>query len=792
VTRQADHAPTSLLPAKAGRRWRAAPDEGLCDEHASSITRRTVARSSRFAFLNTLKPLIRPFGAPSPRLRGEKAFRAVRAFAVVSVVTVAGLLALDRLCPPDLSRYQGRSVEVRDADARLLRAFTAADGAWRLKTTPADVDPIYLTLLKAYEDQRFDSHFGVDPLAVVRAAAQYAARGRIVSGASTLSMQTARLLEPQPQTRRSLVGKLQQSARALQLEWRYSKDEILSFYLTLAPFGGNIEGVRAASLAYFGKEPKRLTPAEAALLVALPQSPERRRPDRHADRAHRARDAVLQRAFERGALDAQSLRAALAQPAPDQRLALPRLAPHLSQSLAGAAPGDGVVNTTIRREIQALAARLAADARLLARDDSDVAIVVVDNRKGAVVAWHGGDTAGRHGHVDLVRAKRSPGSTLKPFIYGLAFDDGVAHPETYVDDSPMRFGDWMPRNFDREHQGTLTVRRALQQSLNVPAVAALDRVGAARFLALLRQSGVAPALPRGPGEPASLALALGGVGLAPLDLATLYAALAQDGVVRPLRLRAEQPAAAGFRLMGPGAAWHVRDILANAPLPDGWTAPTRAVDGRRGGDRVIAFKTGTSYGFRDAWAAGVSGAYTVVVWTGRADGTPLPGRYGRDTALPLLLTLFERLPGETASSAPPPPDALIVARNADLPPGLRVLLPSGVRLHAATASLDRPAMAASPARAEVASPPKPPRILYPVANSTLEIAAAGGDGGVPLKAEGGSGGLRWLVNGQPLPDDRFRAHPLWRPDSAGRARVTVIDAAGRSATVDVRIKLATH
>jgi penicillin-binding protein 1C len=495
---------------------------------------------------------------------------------------------------------------------------------------------------------------------------------------------------------------------------------------------------------------------------------------------------VLLRAYERGAIDAPTLREAMAQPAPDRRLALPRFAPHLAQMLAGGKPGGHVVRTTIRRELQIAAARLAADERSRIVGDGDIAIVVVDNRKDAIVAWHGGDVEGRSGFVDLVRAKRSPGSALKPFIYGIAFDDHIAHPETFVDDKPMRFGEWMPRNFDRDHQGRLTMRRALQQSLNVPAVETLDRVGPARFLALLRQAGIAPALPRGGGDPASLAIALGGIGVSPLDLATLYAGLARDGTVRPLRLRAEEPQAAGFRLMGPGAAWHVRDILANAPLPDGWTVPTRAVDGRRGGDRVIAFKTGTSYGFRDAWAAGVSHAYTVVVWTGRADGAPLPGRYGREAALPILLKLFERLPGEEAVRTPPPPDALIVARNSDLPPAMRVLLPRAQRLQAATAALVRP----TAPNATPAAPPRPPRILYPVANSTLEIAAAGGDAVVPLKADGGTGGLRWLVDGKPLPDDRFRADTLWRPDGAGRARVTVIDAAGRSATIEVQVRLA--
>ncbi len=702
--------------------------------------------------------------------------RFLRLVAVLSVALAGTLLALDRAFPPDLSRYQQRSIEVVDADGRLLRAFITADGRWRLKTTPQDVDPVYLELLKAYEDQRFDSHPGVDPLAVMRAAVQYATRGRIVSGASTLSMQAARLLGPQP---RNLAGKIVQAARALQLEWRFSKNEILSIYLTLAPFGGNIEGVRAASLAWFGKEPGRLTPAEAALLVALPQSPERRRPDRYPDRAHAARDMVLQRVYERGAIDAQTLAEALAEPAPVQRLALPRVAPHLAQMLVSPAPAGQVIRTTIRTEIQVAAVRLAAEERGRLAGGGDIAILVVDNRKGAVVAWHGGDA-----YVDLIRARRSPGSALKPFIYGIAFDDRIAHPETFVEDVSRRFGDWMPRNFDGEHQGTLTVRHALQQSLNVPAVAALERIGAGRFLSLLRQSGVEPALPRG--SDASLALALGGLGISPFDLATLYAGLARDGRVRPLRLKADQKSVEGFRLMGPGAAWHVRDILANAPLPDGWTRPMRPVDGRRAGERVIAFKTGTSYGFRDAWAAGMSGAYTVVVWTGRADGTPLPGRYGRQTALPILLKLFQRLPDEEATRAPPPPDALIAAGNSELPPAMRVLLPNAARLHAATARL----ASTDGSRRTVLAPPRPPRILYPVANSTLEVSATTGERTVSLKAEGGTGVLRWLVNGKPLPADRFRADPLWRPEAAGPARLTVIDSTGHSTSIEVRITLA--
>ena len=242
--------------------------------------------------------------------------------ALAATSLAAGALALDRIFPPDLSRYHDRSTEIVDSNGRLLRAFTTADGKWRLRTTVDDVDPVYLALLKAYEDRRFDDHWGVDPLAAVRAAEQWISRGRIVSGASTLSMQAARLLEPdlfRIGPRRTLGTKILQSARALQLEWRYSKREVLGIYLTLAPMGGNLEGVRAASFAYFGKEPKHLNAAEAALLVAIPQSPERRRPDRSPAAAQAARERVLARGLQHEVIDASlrdlALEPARAQPA---------------------------------------------------------------------------------------------------------------------------------------------------------------------------------------------------------------------------------------------------------------------------------------------------------------------------------------------------------------------------------------------------------------------------------------------------------------------------------------------
>lgn len=664
--------------------------------------------------------------------------------AVAATTLVATALALDRLFPPDLSRYHDRSTEVVDANGRLLRAFTTADGKWRLKTSVDDVDPLYLGLLKAYEDRRFDSHWGVDPLATLRAAGQLAERGRIVSGASTLSMQAARLLDPRP---RSFTTKAIQSARALQLEWRYSKREVLAIYLTLAPMGGNLEGVRAASLAYLGKEPRQLSAAEAALLVAIPQSPERRRPDRASSVAQKARDRVLERGVEHGVIDAPLYEMARSRLPPDRRLAMPMQAPHLATWLAGQSPGM-TVPTTVRYELQQTLSQFVHEERRALADSAEIAMVVLDNRTGGVVAWLGGDNFfGRAGQVDLVRARRSPGSALKPLIYAMAFDDRTLHPETLVEDVPVRFRDWLPRNFDRDHQGAVTVRRALQQSLNVPAVLALEKVGPQRFLSTLRTAGVAPGLP--PGDNGnSLGVALGSATISPLEMAGLYAGLANGGRFAPPQVRRDRPRPEPLRLVGPTAAWYISDVLAEAPLPEGFAALPVALRERR-----IAFKTGTSAGYRDAWAAGYSANWTVVVWVGHADGTPRPGQLGRLSALPILFKAFGRLPSEDNRAVRPPADAIRVASHRELPPRMRTLTP-----YSETSG--------------------GPRIAYPPADARIELAAREA---VVLNAMGGQGRLRWLVDGRPLEGTQ------WVPDGAGTARLAVVDEAGRSTSVTVRI-----
>ena len=665
-----------------------------------------------------------------------------------TALTVAGLatvgLALDRLFPPNLSRYHDRSTEIVDANGRLLRAFTTADGKWRLKASVDDVDPLYLTLLKDYEDRRFDAHWGVDPLASVRAAKQWIGRGRIVSGASTLSMQAARLLEPRP---RSLLTKTIQSARALQLEWRYSKREILAIYLTLAPMGGNLEGVRAASFAYFGKEPKQLSAAEAALLVAIPQSPERRRPDRAGSAAQTGRDRVLARALGHGVLDRSLHDLAAGRPIHTRRLGMPMNAPHLATWLAGQSPG-AVVPTTLRFELQNAFAQLVADERSQLADRAQVALVAIDNRTGGVVAWLGGtDFFGRAGQVDLVRAHRSPGSALKPLIYAMAFDDRSLHPESLVEDVAVRFKDWLPRNFDRDHQGAVTVRRALQQSLNVPAVLAMEKVGPARFLATLRAAGVAPGLP--PGDTGTgLGIALGSASISPLEMASLYSGLANGGSFAPPVVRRDRPRPEPVRLIGPAATWYVNDILVDAPLPEGFASLRPALRERR-----IAYKTGTSAGFRDAWAAGYSANWTIVVWVGHADGTSRPGQLGRLAALPILFKAFSRLPGEDNRAPAAPSEVLRVASHHDLPLRMRSLGPA-------------------------AQGAGGPRIAYPPADAQIEL---GPSETVPLNANGGNGRLRWLIDGRPLDGTK------WTPTGPGAARVAVVDEAGRSSAITVRI-----
>ncbi|MCY1127835.1 penicillin-binding protein 1C [Frigidibacter sp. RF13] len=670
---------------------------------------------------------------------------------LAAAVLLAAAIARDRLdqwvAATDLPPLViDTSVEVRDRDGALLRAFTVADGRWRLD--PGPVDPLFLKMLVGFEDGRFYSHSGIDPMAIARAGLQALWNGRVVSGGSTLTMQVARLLEDSGTGR--WQGKLRQMRLALALERRLTKAEILDLYLRIAPYGGNLEGVRAASLAYFGKEPRHLTPAEAALLVAIPQSPEARRPDRFPGAAAEARARVLARMEGQGVLTAERVAAAETEPVPTARRPFPDHAALLAEALRRADPVKRLHLTTLDGDLQASLEKLAAPAAAGAGERLSVAILVADHRTGEILASVGtadwGDER-RQGFVDMTEALRSPGSTLKPFVYALAFDQGLAHPETLIDDRPVAFGTYAPQNFDRAFRGTLTVREALQASLNIPVVSLTDAIGPANLLAALRRAGARPQIPGGqPG----LAVALGGLGISLKDLVQSYAALARLG--QPIQLSAEPGGATELpqRLFAPEAAWLVDDILAGLPPPPG-AAPGR-----------LAYKTGTSYGHRDALAIGFDGGHVAGVWMGRADGTPVPGAFGGELAAPLLFEVFGRLKPRF-DPLPPPPPATLILPNARLPQPLRTFRPRGA------------------AFAEAA--PDAPKVAFPPDGATLDAP----DGAVTVKVRDGSAPFLWLVNGTPAALGQTGRESLLALGGPGFYRLSVIDAEGRSAAVAVTV-----
>jgi len=693
--------------------------------------------------------------------RGRRAlwYLALTITVTIALCTVALASWVASLGPLPFKEAREVSTTVVDRNGKLLRAFAMADGRWRLPVdAKTDVDPGYVALLLAYEDQRFYTHGGVDPWALGRAAFQLVTRGHIVSGGSTITMQLARLMEPRQ--RRSLYAKLHQIVRAIEIERKLSKDEILNLYLTLAPFGGNLEGVRAASIAYFGKEPKRLSLAEEALLVALPQSPETRRIDRHPKAGQAARDRVLDRMIEEGKVSAGDAAQAKAVPVPRFRHPMPLLAPHSAERAMATVKDAPLIHLTLDAGLQRNLETLARDRAAALGPDISVAIVALDNASGDILARVGSPDyfdARRAGQVDMTRAVRSPGSTLKPFIYGMAFEDGVVHPESLIDDRPVRFGSYAPENFDMTFQGTVSVRHALQMSLNVPAVALLDRVGASRMTSRLRQAGGHLTLPEG--EVPGLAMGLGGVGVTLQDLVQLYSGFPRLGSTVPLQeirqsgVKSPEP----LRLMDRVAAWQVGNVLMGTPPPD------NAARNR------IAFKTGTSYGYRDAWSVGFDGRMTIGVWIGRPDGAPVPGLVGRSAAAPILFDAFARS-GKLPAPLPKAPSGALIASNPKLPLPLR-------RFRATGDLIDTSAR-------------RPLHIQFPLDGSRIDALAGGtGEAGaLPVKVAGGVLPMTVLVNGVAVGDVDSRRQRFVEPPGPGFVRLTVMDATGAADTVVIRIQ----
>jgi penicillin-binding protein 1C len=568
----------------------------------------------------------------------------------------AALLALLVLAIalPLPGRAIGWSTVVEYRDGRPAYVFLSPDQKWRLETSLDRVDPRFVASLIALEDKRFWSHDGVDPIAVARAAWTDAVHRRVVSGGSTLSMQLARLIDPQPRT---IHAKLVEMFRAVQLDLRLSKREILEAYLSRTPYGGNVEGLEAAAWTYFGHDARRLTPLEIATLLAVPQGPARYAPSpANVARLRARRDDILGKLIAAGVFAPADARAALADAAatapPDHLRAMPREASHAAVWLHERHPDLVWIRTTLDAGAQETVEHAVHDraADLARRGIFGAAIVVVDHRSRDVVALVGNldaDDAKHGGQIEMFDRPRSTGSTLKPFLYALAIDRGLALPGYLVPDVPRQFGTYRPRNFNGDWSGLVTLEDALGRSLNLPFVDLLDRVGVPAFLTELASAGVTEA--NAPAGEYGLSLIVGGLEVPPLELAGLYAMLAEDGRYAPPRLLASDPRPAPVTVFGAGAAWLTRQALSKKDRPD--FPRRRELDAT---PPQIHWKTGTSYGFRDAWAAGSGPRYTAVVWTGNPDRTPSTELVGSQAAGPILFDVLEALADR---AHPPPPDA---------------------------------------------------------------------------------------------------------------------------------------
>lgn len=657
-------------------------------------------------------------------------------------------LVLDRLFPLNLKFYDNLSPEVRLENNELVHVFLTNDDKWRLKTSIDDVHPLMIDLLIAKEDRFFWSHWGVNPLALLRAITQYVTHNKIISGGSTLTMQVARLLEPRPRT---IGNKMVEILRAIQLECHFSKQQILEMYLTLAPFGGNLEGVRAASLSYFGKSPAHLIPSDVALLVILPQSPKRWERNHFNSSVLSIRNKALQFAFEKKLIDKAHYTIAIREPLPQSRIPLPRKAHHLARRLTSSPEAPLISYCTLdidqHEQLQTLA---QAWLRTLP-NGANLAILVAHHPSSKVIAYVGsGDffNVERKGQIDYIKAFRSPGSTLKPFIYGLGFDLGLIHPESYVMNDQMRFGSYYPHNFDKSLSGALPVKKALQQSLNIPVVFLLNQIGTQRFLGLLEEAGIQPLLPEKEKSP-GLSISLGGMGMSLEQLVTLYSALAQQGKVKELVYIDHLNSQERNQILSEQAASHLWSILSYSPHSSIYA-----------NQEPIAIKTGTSYGHRDALALGYNSQYVVGVWIGHAEGTPLLQITGASHSIPILQAIFKSLPKPPFRPTHSSPNPLLTTLKKDL---FTYNLIRAQNNHF-----------------------QKPQIIFPVNDTVIEKPLVE-TSPILLKVSHGKPPYTWLINNKTLAVKTHHLQVPWFPESPGFYDITVMDKNGAFARVHIEV-----
>lgn len=653
---------------------------------------------------------------------------------------------LDRLFPLDLQRYQQTATVVTDRNGEWLRGYLSADQHWRLALETEQLPLDYLRLLITYEDRRFYQHGGIDYLAIARAAGQNLASGKIVSGASTLSMQTARLLMPHS---RDWQGKIGELFRAWQLERHFSKAQILQIYMQLAPMGGNLEGIASASRYYFNKPADKLSLAEAAWLVSLPQSPHFYNPLRYPEQAKQARNRVLQRALAFGQITQEQYQSAVTQALEINPTPFPFLAAHFTDRLKRTQPNAPLIRSSLDKSLQQGLENLLQHSLPQRHPNSNLAAAIMDNHSGEFLAYAGSAdffSVARNGQVDMLQAIRSPGSALKPFISLFAFDWLNYQPTTLIQDTPIVDDNYQPNNYDGAYQGEITLATALQRSRNVPAVRLLRAINPFRFNSHLQRHGLPLYLP--PNAQPNLALALGGVGIKGTDLLQLYRTLAtcSYGMKNASPLASSQ------------SCWQVTEILQQSQDQNGrlfW------------GKEPVAFKTGTAYGWRDQWLFAYTRDYSMLLWGGRADGKFATQRASAEDLIPLLRKMIGLLPNPPREyRAPSYPLAI---QRGKLPPRLQRIehLASNRTLTSKTSVLS---------------------IIAPLNNSQLALSQ---QQDLTLQISGGTAPYLWFLNDSLIYQGNDLRYLLSQNDNQTQQssyRLVVIDADGNSAQSNFRLR----
>lgn len=597
-------------------------------------------------------------------LNGKKAKRQLKRWgkragiALVSLVLLFFLL--DLLFPLRVDVIYSPVIAARDGS--VLHAYLTRDQQWRMKARLDEITPGLRKAIVYKEDKHFYCHFGIDVLAAGRALFNNIFQGRRTSGASTITMQVARMLDRKPRT---YGNKLVEMFRALQLEKRYSKDEILQLYLNLVPYGSNIQGVKAASVLYFGKSPDQLSLAEITALSIIPNRPNALVIGRDNPRIVKARNQWLSRFGDAGLFDSVTIRDAMAEPLSAVRLPAPDAVPQLSERLRRAYPGEAEIRATIDVAAQKKAEDLVHNysAVLKLHGIYNAAVIVLDNRSHEVIAYVGSPDFKdklHHGEVDGVRALRSPGSALKPLVYGLAFDAGQLTPHSVLEDVPINIAGYAPENYDLEYRGPVSMEDALRQSLNIPAVQTLRRLGMDRFNETLFRAGFLSVWQSR--KKLGLSEILGGCGVRLDEMAGLYSAFANEGRFAPSRWivpdsvwmnRKKTTFDSGTALVSPASAYILTQVLSELARPD-----LPSLYDRASGVPKIAWKTGTSYGRRDGWSIGYNRQYTIAVWVGNFSGVGVPDLSGANTATPLLFQLFQAIDRRVPEQVPDMPSSL--------------------------------------------------------------------------------------------------------------------------------------